>query len=135
MNTSRKLLICLQLVVLLLMVGGMAPASAGSPIPENKVHGRVGITARRLTHDLKRQGYEVARDCADPTLTDLIAGSYCYSIGDDRFPDDCNPADSTCDGLGLSLRTYLLPNSQRGPAPVLTLNSLVIPLQRPHETE
>jgi hypothetical protein len=73
----------------------------------------------------------IARNCGDPKLKDLIASSYCYSIGDDRFPDDCNPADPACDGLGLSLRTYLLPGSQRGPAPELTLAPRVIPLQEP----
>jgi hypothetical protein len=61
MNTPRKILVCLQLLVLLLMVGGMAPASAGSPTPENKVPGRVEITARRLANGFKQQGYEVAR--------------------------------------------------------------------------
>jgi hypothetical protein len=85
-------------------------------------------------HDLFFVAY-IARDCENPMLKDLIAGSYCYSIGDDRFPDNCNLADPTCDALGLSLRTYLLPNSQRGPAPALTLNPLVIPLQTPQETE
>jgi hypothetical protein len=61
MNTSRKFLVGLQLVVLLLMVGGMAPASADSPMPENKVPGWVESKARRLANGLKQQGYEVAR--------------------------------------------------------------------------
>jgi hypothetical protein len=60
MATRRKILVCLQLVVLLLL-GGMAPASADSPMPENKVPGPVESTARLLTHDLEQQGYEVAR--------------------------------------------------------------------------
>ena len=38
-----------------------APASADSPMPENKVPGRVESTARRLANGLKQQGYEVAR--------------------------------------------------------------------------
>jgi hypothetical protein len=60
MNTPSKILVCLQLVVFLLMVGGMAPASADSPIPKNKVPLQVEITTRRLTDGLKQQGYEVA---------------------------------------------------------------------------
>jgi hypothetical protein len=68
----------------------------------------------------------LAKDCTGLETPD---GSPCYSIGN-RFPD-CNLADPTCNALGLSLRTYLLPNSQRGPAPVLTLNPLLIPLQAP----
>ncbi len=61
MNSPRKILVCLQLVVLLLMVGGMAPAAADSPMPENKVPGWVESKARRLANGLKQQGYEVAR--------------------------------------------------------------------------
>jgi len=61
MTAPRKILVCLQLIVLLLMVGGTAPASADSALPENKVPGWVESTARRLTHDLEQQGYEVAR--------------------------------------------------------------------------
>ena len=38
-----------------------APASADSPMPENKVPGWVESTARRLANGLKQQGYEVAR--------------------------------------------------------------------------
>ena len=37
--------------------------------------------------------------------------------------------------LALTLRNYLFPGSQRGPAPELTLNPLVITLQKPQETE
>jgi hypothetical protein len=61
MNTPRKILVCLQIAVLLLLVGGMAPASADSPMPENKAPGWVESKARRLANGLKQQGYEVAR--------------------------------------------------------------------------
>ena len=61
MTTPRKILVCLQLIVLLLMVGGTAPASADSAMPENKVPGWVESTARRLANGLEQQGYEVAR--------------------------------------------------------------------------
>jgi len=37
--------------------------------------------------------------------------------------------------LVLTLRNYLLPASQRGPKAELTPSPLVIPLQRPAETE
>jgi hypothetical protein len=69
-----------------------------------------------------------ARDCTG--LETLTAGSHCYSIGD-QLPDCPDPTDLTCTMLVLSLRNYLLPGSQRGPAPELTLNPVFIPLQRP----
>jgi hypothetical protein len=74
------------------------------------------------------------RDCTGAKLEALTAGSLCYSIGD-QLPDCPNPTDLTCAELVLSVRDYLLPGSQRGAAPELTLNPLVIPLQRPQETE
>jgi hypothetical protein len=69
-----------------------------------------------------------ARDCSG--LETLTAGSQCYSIGD-KLPDCTDPTDMTCAMLVLSVRNYLFPGSQRGPAPALTLNPRVIPLQRP----
>ena len=69
-----------------------------------------------------------ARDCTG--LDALTGGNHCYAIGD-QLPDCPDPADLTCAMLVLSVRDYLLPGSQRGPAPELTLNPLVIPLQRP----
>jgi hypothetical protein len=75
-----------------------------------------------------------ARDCKGEKLEALTAGSPCYSIGT-QLPYCSDPADLTCTELVLSVRNYLLPGSQRGPAPELTLNPLVIPLQRPQETE
>ena len=69
-----------------------------------------------------------ARDCTD--LEDLTAGSNCYSIGD-QLPNCYDPTDPTCAMLVLSVRNYLFPSSQRGPAPEFTLNPLFIPLQRP----
>lgn len=70
----------------------------------------------------------LARDCTG--LEALTAGSHCYSIGD-LLPDCYDTADLTCSMLGLSVRNYLLPGTQRGPAPELTLSPRVIPLQRP----
>lgn len=69
-----------------------------------------------------------ARDCTG--LEALTAGSHCYSIGD-KLPACYNPADLTCSMLGLSLRNYIFPGTQRGPAAELTLNPRVIALQRP----
>lgn len=69
-----------------------------------------------------------ARDCTG--LEDLTAGSQCYSIGD-MFPDCYDPADLTCDMLVLTLRDYILPGAQRGPAPELTISPRTIFLQRP----
>lgn len=69
-----------------------------------------------------------ARDCAG--LEALTAGSQCYSIGD-RLPACYDLADMSCAMLGLTVRNYLFPGSQRGPVPELTLNPRVIALQRP----
>jgi hypothetical protein len=71
-----------------------------------------------------------ARDCKGAQLEALTAGSPCYSIGD-QLPDCPDPDDLGCAELVLSLRNYLLPGSQRGPAPELTLNPVVITLQKP----
>ncbi len=68
-----------------------------------------------------------ARDCTG--LETLTAGSHCYSIGD-KLPDCTDPEDMTCTMLVLTVRDYLLPGSQRGPAPELTLSPIVIPLHR-----
>jgi hypothetical protein len=75
-----------------------------------------------------------ARDCKHENLETLTAGSHCYSVGD-QLPDCADPADMSCAMLVLSMRNYLLPDSRRGPLPELTLSPLVIPLQRPQETE
>ena len=75
-----------------------------------------------------------ARDCTGQKLEALTDGSPCYAIGD-QLPDCPDPTDLTCAMLVLSVRNYLLPGSQRGPAPELTLNPVVIPLQRPQEIE
>ena len=69
-----------------------------------------------------------ARDCAG--LGALTAGSHCYSVGD-RLPYCYNPADLSCAMLVFSVRDYLRPGTQRGPAPELTLSPRVITLQRP----
>lgn len=84
-------------------------------------------------HDLFFLQY-FARDCKGKRLEALTEGSPCYSIGD-QLPYCPDPDDLTCAELVLSVRDYLLPGSQRGPAPELTLNPLVIPLQRPQEPE
>jgi len=69
-----------------------------------------------------------ARDCAG--LEALTAGSPCYAVGD-RLPVCDDPGDLTCSMLVLSLRNYIFPGSQRGPAAELTLSPRVIALQRP----
>ena len=70
-----------------------------------------------------------ARDCTDEKLV-ALTGGHCYSIGD-KLPNCYDPADPTCAMLGITLRNYILPDSQRGPAPNLTLAPRLIPLQRP----
>jgi hypothetical protein len=69
-----------------------------------------------------------ARDCTG--LEELTAGSQCYSIGD-KLPACYDQADLSCAMLVLSVRDYLFPGTQRGPASELTLSPRVIPLQRP----
>jgi len=69
-----------------------------------------------------------ARDCAG--LEALTAGSHCYSVGD-KLPRCYDPTDLTCAMLVLSVRNYLLPGAQRGPAAELTLGPRVIALERP----
>jgi hypothetical protein len=59
--TRRKVVLCLQFAAVFLMLWGAAPASAGPAVPKNKVPGKVESLARGLTHDLEKQGYEVAR--------------------------------------------------------------------------
>jgi hypothetical protein len=71
-----------------------------------------------------------ARDCGGKEMKALTAGSACYSIGD-LLPACTDPADMTCAMLALTVRNYLLPGSQRGPAAELTLSPRVIALQRP----
>ncbi len=60
-KTPGKVLVLLQLLVLLLVLVGAAPAAADSPMPENRVPGWVESTARRLANGLRQQGYEVSR--------------------------------------------------------------------------
>ena len=69
-----------------------------------------------------------ARDCTG--LEMLTEGSHCYSIGD-KLPNCDDPADLTCAMLVLSVRNYLFPGSQRGPAPESTLNPVIIALEKP----
>ena len=78
MNARRTVLVGLCLFILLQILGGTAPISADSPMPESKAPRRgtdsaifmplvfrdaasVDNTARWLTDDLTQQGYEVAR--------------------------------------------------------------------------
>ena len=79
--------------------------------------------------------YYFARDCAG---LETLTNGQCYPIGD-KLPDcpdpNPDPKDLECTMLVLSLRDYLFPGSQWGPAPEHTLNPLVITLQRPQETE
>jgi hypothetical protein len=73
-----------------------------------------------------------ARDCEG--FKSLTEGSQCFSIGD-LLPRCYDREDPECAMLVLSLRSYLLPDSHRGPAPELTLSPRLIPLQAPPETE
>jgi hypothetical protein len=60
-NALRKTYGCLLALVAVALVWGAAPASGGSVLPKNKVPGWVESRARRLMHELKKDGYEVSR--------------------------------------------------------------------------
>jgi len=51
----------LLFVVAISLILGAAPASGGSVLPQNKVPGSVESKARRLVHELEKDGYEVSR--------------------------------------------------------------------------
>lgn len=84
MLTPHKTLIRLQLVFALFVLPGGSPAStqnvkpenARTVMPENKVPGQVESTARRLTHQLDKQGYEVLRGYFKLYTTDDCDLSY-----------------------------------------------------------
>lgn len=67
-----------------------------------------------------------ARDCL--RIKELTEGSHCTSI-EDLLPRCYDIEDPNCEMLTLSVRNYLLPGSQRGPAPELTLSPRLIPLE------
>lgn len=61
MNARRKFTFLLQLAVIALLIFSTAPVSADSPVGNDKMPADLESTARRLTRDLERDGYEVAR--------------------------------------------------------------------------
>ncbi len=71
-----------------------------------------------------------ARDCTglDANLPSGVS-FHCYSIGD-KLPS-CDPSDPACDMLGLSLRSYLRPGTQRATDQNSVLNSRYILLKKP----
>ena len=76
MITRRMIQVCLQLVVALLVLSAAHPVTAGSVTPENIVPGKVESLAQRLMHDLKKQGYEVARGYVRLYTPDDCGSSY-----------------------------------------------------------
>ena len=71
-----------------------------------------------------------ARDCTAAGVASVTGGGACYSVGD-QLPTCADVADLSCSMLVLSVRNYLLPCSQRGPAANLTLAPRLIPLTVP----
>lgn len=71
-----------------------------------------------------------ARDCTD--IEALTEGSQCYAVGD-QLPECTDPQDLTCAMMALTLRDYLFPGTQRGPASESVLSPLLIALQKPVE--
>ena len=72
--------------------------------------------------------YYFTRDCSD--LGSLTDGN-CMEISVDDLPPCTDPTSKTCDNLKFSIRDYIVPNTQRGPAPLLKLPGVVITLHRP----
>ncbi len=60
MFDHRKFMVCLFFAISLLFLAS-ASARAGNVMSANKVPGQVESKARRLMHDLKKEGFEVGR--------------------------------------------------------------------------
>ena len=73
MTGHRRILICLLCVTALLFAAG---ASARGDSPENKVPWSVESKARRLMHDLRKQGFEVSRGYFKLWTTDDCAYTF-----------------------------------------------------------
>jgi hypothetical protein len=61
MKRNRKILVCLSFLLLIFLTLGGRQAFGKSPMPENKVPGKVESKARRLMNSLKKDGFEVVR--------------------------------------------------------------------------
>jgi hypothetical protein len=68
------------------------------------------------------------RDC---TGLEALTGGHCFSIPETMLPYCANPSDPSCDLLGLSVREYIRPGTQRGPDAAKVLPPVVITLHRP----
>ncbi len=72
--------------------------------------------------------YYFARNCSDlQELTD----HHCMEISKDELPPCNDPTSKACDNLKFSVRDYIRPETQRGPATELKLPSVVVRLHRP----
>jgi hypothetical protein len=68
------------------------------------------------------------RDC---TGLEALTGDHCFSIPETMLPYCADPADLSCNLLGLSVREYIRPGTQRGPDAAKLLPPVVITLHRP----
>lgn len=68
------------------------------------------------------------RDCSG--LQDLTGG-HCYEISESMLPLCNDPTSKTCDNLSFTIRDYIRPGTQRGPAAILKLPAMVITLHKP----
>jgi len=71
----------------------------------------------------------IARSCTG--LEELTQGSQCYEVSEETLPPCDDLTNTICDALKISLRDYIRPGTQRGPAALLKLHSTVITLHRP----
>ncbi|UCC76409.1 MAG: hypothetical protein JSW37_13020 [Anaerolineales bacterium] len=78
MTALRRIHACVLFMIALALIWGLAPASGGSVLPQNKLPGWVESNTRRLMHELEKDGYEVSRgyfklyteeDCPDSWAT------------------------------------------------------------------
>lgn len=83
--------------------------------------------ASDLTDPDKFFVYYFTRDCKG--LESLTNGQ-CFSISTDMIPA-CTGDPAKCPRLGLTVRAYIRPGTQRGPDAAKILPSVVIPLRRP----
>jgi len=73
--------------------------------------------------------YYVARSCAG---LEALTNHHCREIPESAFQGCPDPSADTCELLTLSLRDYIRPGTQRGPASALTLPPRVLRLRPPN---
>lgn len=97
-------------------------------ISDKDLQGTASAYASQVNNTDKFFLYYFTRDCSG--LQELTGG-YCYEISETELPLCNDPTSKTCDNLGFSIRDYIRPGTQRGPAAILKLPAMQITLQKP----